>query len=157
MCNSCVFGTSSFSPCGEIAGDICFGSCFRLMRWTSSRSFFMFPLVFWTLLKHWKGWRTLLAVMAIIGFTIALWYVPMALLSGGYQNYSAVALRQFNYHMTHDSILFGNSLFSHFRMIKEFLLSLIGAAFIPLFYLSLYLVTARRDFLLRMRDWRTRF
>ncbi len=117
----------------------------------------MFPLVFWTLLKHWKGWRTFLMVMAIIGFTVALWYVPMVLLSGGYQKYAAATSRQFNYHVTRSSILFGNSLFSHFRMIKEFLLCLIGAAFIPLFYVSLYWVTARRDFLLRMRDWRTTF
>jgi hypothetical protein len=73
-------------------------------------------------------------------------------LSGGYNKYSLATEDQFWYYVAKSSILFGNPLLDHVKMIKDFILSFVGAASFPLVYLIIYFISLKSAILSKIRD-----
>lgn len=105
----------------------------------------MFPLVAYRIFRASPGLRTILRAGALFAVVTALWYVPMVLLSQGYAAYSKTTSDQFNYYVGIFSVLFGNPVLQHFKMIKDFLLLTFGAALVPFVCLCYYLIRRRRE------------
>lgn len=107
----------------------------------------LLPLFLYGMFKNWRGLRTALQVGALFLVGVLAWYVPMIMLSQGYEAYSRATSDQFEYYVAIFSVLFGNPVLQHFKMIKDFSLLTIGAAIIPLLYCGYYILFRRNTFI----------
>ena len=93
---------------------------------------FLFPLL---LLPFWRSrpcrrFFPLLGAVAILGYLS--WYIPMLVLSGGYQNYSHALREHFLLSVQRTSVLFGAPPMVHARMIVRMLGAIFAGTFVLL-------------------------
>jgi hypothetical protein len=115
---------------------------------------FTFPLVAFSVYKSWPGWQVFWRALGIFGVSVASWYVPTVLLSGGYAAYSRTVAEQSRDYFTSYSIVFGNSWFRHFRMLKDLALYCIVGNCFASGYAIVYLITMGKPLWRRMRGQR---
>lgn len=105
---------------------------------------FMTPLLLIGLVG--KAWWRILGAAAILAVTTLAWYVPAALLSGGFGPYQAASTGQSHYLIDYFSVFGMNgwgAVLTNLHMVRRFLLAGLSAA-APLVLLTLLSLPARR-------------
>jgi hypothetical protein len=105
---------------------------------------FMFPLVALSIFKSWPGWQVFWRAAGIFGVSLASWFLPTIMLSGGFSSYSRVVEEQSRDYQTSYSVLFGNSWFKHLRMLKDLALyTIVGNCFASGYALAYGVITRK--------------